>query len=155
MTTTLDQAREEFDTLWNGQSSANPAREEFDALWGKEDSPTETPFDPGDPLSAFRAKLADPKEYERIKRFAGYLGTTPEDPIVAQRLTNPLNFSSYSTLNQLKTTGNVDEANRMTPEGNVEGLGLKAARMQFGHACGVLRRLNYALVSRIAAVQWL
>ena len=56
----------------------------------------------GDPLSAFRAKLADPKEYERIKRFAGYLGTTPEDTIVAQRLTNPLNFSSYSTLNQLK-----------------------------------------------------
>ena len=107
----------------------------------------------GDPLSAFRAKLADPKEYERIKRFAGYLGTTPEDPIVAERLTNPLNFSSYSTLNQLKTTGNVDEVNRMTPEGNVDGLGLKAALTQFGHAGGVLRRRNDALVSRIAAGQ--
>ena len=107
----------------------------------------------GDPLSVFRAKLADPKEYERIKRFAGYLGTTPEDPTVAQRLTNPLNFSSYSTLNQLKTTGNVDEVNDLTPEGNVAGLGLKAALTQFGHAGGVLRRRNDALVGRIAAGQ--
>ena len=83
----------------------------------------------GGPLSAFRAKLADPKEYERIKKWAAYHGMTPEDPIVAQRLTNPLNFSSYSTLNQLRMTGNPDEVNDLTPEGNVAGLGLKAAWM--------------------------
>ena len=81
----------------------------------------------GDPLSAFRAKLADPKEYERIKKWAGYHGTTPEDPIVAQRLTNTLNFSSYSTLMKLAESGDPDEVNDLTPEGNVAGLGLKAA----------------------------
>ena len=74
MTTALDPTREEFDTLWNGQSSSNPEREEFDALWGKEDTTTDAPFDPGSPLSAFRAKLADPKEYERIKKWAAYHG---------------------------------------------------------------------------------
>ena len=108
---------------------------------------------PGSPLSAFRAKLADPKEYERIKKWAAYHGMTPEDPIVARRLTNPLNFSSYSTLLQLMMTGNPDEVNDLTPEGNVAGLGLKAALMQFGHAGGIFRRRNDALISRIAAGQ--
>jgi hypothetical protein len=107
----------------------------------------------GGPLSAFRAKLADPKEYERIKKWAAYHGTTPEDPIVARRLTNPLNFPSYSTLMKLAESGDPDEVNRMTPEGNVDGLGLKAALMQFGHAGGIFRRRNDALVSRIAAGQ--
>ena len=96
----------------------------------------------GDPLSAFRAKLADPKEYERIKRFAGYLGTTPEDPIVAKRLTNDPNFSSYSTLMKLAESGDPEEANRMTPEGNVDGSGLKAAFYQFGHGLRSSRRVQ-------------
>ena len=108
---------------------------------------------PDDPVSAFRAKLTDPKEYARIKRWAGYLGTTPEDPIVQQRLTNPMGFRDYSTLMQLQTTGNTDEVNDLTPEGNAAGTGLKAALMQFGHAGGIFRRRNEALVSRIAAGQ--
>ena len=49
---------------------------------------------PDGPVSAFRAKLADPKEYARIKRWAAYHGTTPEDPTVERRLTNPRNFIS-------------------------------------------------------------
>ena len=107
----------------------------------------------GGPLSAFRAKLADPKEYERIKKWAAYHGMTPEDPIVARRLTNPLNFPSYSTLMKLAESGDPEEANRMTPEGNVEGFGLKAAFYQYAHAGGAIRRRNDALVSRIAARQ--
>jgi len=108
---------------------------------------------PGGPVAAFRAKLADPKEYARIKRWAAYHGKTPEDPTVERRLTNPLNFPSYSTLLQLKMTGDLDEVNDMTPEGNVAGTGLRAALMQYGHAGGFFRRRNDAIVSRIAARQ--
>lgn len=140
--------------LFEGFEGVKPVEAASDPFAGFEGvKPVEAAPAAGDPVSAFRAKLADPKEYARIKRWADYLGMTPEDPIVQQRLTNPLNFSTYSTLNQLKTTGNLDEVNDMTPEGNAAGTGLRAALTQFGHAGGIFRRRNDALVSRIAAGQ--
>ena len=138
---------------FEGVERIEPANDPFAGFEGVERLSQPSGVTPGSPLSAFRAKLADPKEYERIKRFAGYLGTTPEDPIVARRLTNPLNFPSYSTLMKLAESGDPDEVNRMTPEGNVAGFGLKAAWMQFGHAGGAIRRRDAATISRIAAGQ--
>ena len=114
----------DFDSVDINAPAASAGDFSFDAVKIEDPRPPVVVGTP-DASAKFDAKMADQKERERIVRFAADLGTTPDDPVVRQRLTNPPNFSTTATLMKLAENGNPDEANTMTPEGNAAGLGLK------------------------------